>query len=98
MKRLKRKNFLEKLPENSVLVSRPSRYGNPYRIPKYFLEESIDLYEFWLTNKLLDNPKFLDPLIGKNLVCYCDLDQLCHADILIKYCKKIKKGKSEWAN
>lgn len=31
---------------------------------------------------------WLEPLRGKDLVCWCGLYQPCHADYLIKVCKK----------
>ena len=34
---------------------------------------------------------FLDPLKGKNLGCYCELDQLCHADVILEFLKKKKE-------
>lgn len=34
---------------------------------------------------MMDYPeKFIEPLRGKNLACWCALDQPCHADVLIK--------------
>ena len=88
MKRLKRKNFFEPLPENSILVARPSKWGNPFKLSEYNLEECLRLYEKWLQEKLRENPSFLDPLRGKDLVCYCRLDNPCHADILLNYLNK----------
>ncbi len=79
-------------PPNSIRVARPSKWGNPYRVGDYFKEESIRLYRKWLANKLDDDPHFLDPLKGKNLGCYCEVDELCHTDVILEF---IKKKKSE---
>ena len=35
-----------------------------------------------------ENPDFLKPLVGKDLVCFCSLDQPCHADILLELANK----------
>jgi len=29
-------------------------------------------------------PELIEPLRGKNLACWCRLDQPCHADVLLK--------------
>lgn len=77
---------------NAVYVGRPSRWGNPFKVKDYGLEVALKKYEEWLVNKLKEDPHFLDPLIGKDLVCWCDLNEPCHADILLKYIEKIQKG------
>lgn len=90
MKRLKIKPY-KKLPKNTKNVARPSRWGNPFKLKKhggnYSLKESLALYTIWLDNNLKKNPHFLQPLIGYNLGCYCNLDEPCHASILLKYIK-----------
>jgi len=90
MKRIKRKGFFDytwKSNPNAVYVGRPSKWGNPYKVKDYGLEECLRLYYLWLTEKLKEDRKFLEPLIGKDLVCFCDLDKPCHADILIEFVK-----------
>lgn len=76
-----------KMPANTVYVGRGSRYGNPFRLGKGFNAEMvIGLYKDWLkspvNNLAEDRIKFL--LKGKNLACWCPLNQPCHADILLK--------------
>jgi hypothetical protein len=84
-KRIQRKNFFEPIPDNAVLVARPSRYGSPFKIGKDGTREQVlAKYEAWLDQKLKEEPSFLEPLKGKNLVCYCPLDLACHADIILK--------------
>ena len=82
---------MKPLPPNSKNVTRISRWGNPFKIKKhggeYTLKESLGKYRSWLEQKLAIDPTFLDPLIGFNLGCFCDLDSPCHADILIEYSK-----------
>lgn len=85
-KRLRKKHLYDyewKKNPNTVFVARPSRWGNPYKVPEYELEESLRKYSVWLLKQLHKNPYFVDELIGKDLVCYCSLDQKCHADILL---------------
>jgi hypothetical protein len=44
---------------------------------------AVTLYEHWLlrTHRL---DTFLGPLRGKDLACWCPLDQPCHADVLLE--------------
>lgn len=74
-----------KKPDNVVIVSRPSRYGNPYKVEEFGQEMAVRLFEQHLIGKLAKDPKFLAPLRGKDLACYCNLDEACHADVLLRY-------------
>jgi hypothetical protein len=70
-------------PSNTVVVSRPSRWGNPYTLAEYGREEAIRLY----AERLLQHPELADAarreLRARNLACWCALDQACHADVLL---------------
>ena len=78
-----------RMPEGAIYVGRPSRWGNPWRVGDPFLafypaltartatllfERSMDLKP----------AGWADPLRGHDLVCWCPLDQPCHADVLLK--------------
>ena len=77
-----------------VYVGRPSKWGNPYKINQFGLEECLRLYELYLRYMLSQYPDFLDELKGKDLACWCPLTDkngnpiLCHADIIIKIMKE----------
>ena len=77
-----------------VYVGRPSKWGNPYKINQFGLEECLRLYELYLRYMLSQYPDFLDELKGKDLACWCPLIDkngnpiLCHADIIIKIMKE----------
>jgi hypothetical protein len=75
------------MPENTVYVGRPTKYGNPYRIGDMGLtrETVVEMYEGYLNRVLVNNPKFLDELQGKDLACWCPLDKPCHADVILKF-------------
>jgi len=93
-KRIQRKNLFDypwKSNPNAVYVGRPSKWGNRFKVGEVTawgevltLERSLELYKRWLLGKLNLNRTFLDPLKGKDLVCFCPLDQKCHADILLQ--------------
>lgn len=82
----RRKGF--KLPPNTVSVARPTKYGNPHRVGFCFTcgaahthEESVAEFRALMA---LTGPYDFTALRGKNLACWCQLDQPCHADVLLK--------------
>ena len=70
-----------KMPDNTVYVGRGTIWGNPHSVEEHGRAKAVELYE----NDLLDNGTNLRELRGKNLACWCPLDQPCHADILLEY-------------
>jgi hypothetical protein len=86
-----------KMPPNTVSVTRPGPYGNPFVIGRDGnAEECIAKFSAAWDHAIkyaeLDRspympfgkPIYLGPLKGKNLACFCRLDRPCHADILLK--------------
>jgi len=77
-----------KLPDNTKKVDRSTKYGNPFKVGsklgEFTREEALRLYEIYLdfvvSKKLLD----IEPLRGYNLACSCNLEDNCHADILLR--------------
>lgn len=76
-------NKRDKPPEDAVYVGRPTKWGNPFVIGKYYLrEEAVADYEKWIKTQ----PQLmaaLPELRGKDLVCWCAPCQ-CHADVLLR--------------
>lgn len=79
----------QKLPENARLVTRPSKYGNPYKVSTYGRLEALRLYREYLEKAIAEGRIDLKPLIGKDLACSCKLSEDCHADILLEYIKTL---------
>ncbi|MGG7510939.1 DUF4326 domain-containing protein [Plantibacter sp. YIM 135249] len=108
-------------PENAVVVSRPSKWGNPFaeRIPhgetlqptetRALLVKQFRMWlvdgakpeevvrqtplrtesgQLWISHmRPTKRPNLRDvraELAGKDLACWCPLDQPCHADVLLK--------------
>ena len=74
-----------KLPPNTVVVSRPSRWGNPLKVGALGVpdaETAVMRYRAWLTT----GPCVPDltPLRAKNLACWCKPGTPCHADVLLE--------------
>jgi hypothetical protein len=80
-----------KMPENTVYVGRPSKWGNPFQGPdaveKYrvLIEYIMDTGKVMTTvgRKTLSKEDVLS-LHGKNLACWCSLASKCHADVLLE--------------
>jgi hypothetical protein len=73
------------MPSDTVYVGRPTIWGNPFSLADgYTREEAVAKYEEWLRGELNDRPHMLDPLIGKDLACWCSLSEACHADVILK--------------
>ncbi len=88
-KRIQRKRTRGwRMPPNAKYVGRPSKWGNPYSIKGHGRERALELYRDWLANEIEIAPDNLveirNELKGKNLACWCKLDQPCHADILLE--------------
>jgi hypothetical protein len=66
------------MPPNTASVTRPGKWGNPYTVEEYGRDQAIRLYREWLVGKDLSE------LHGKDLACYCRLDEPCHADVLLE--------------
>lgn len=98
-KRIQRKRTKGwKMPPNTIYVGRPTKYGNPFRIGdthpvfhdvKMDAQDAVDMYEWGMSYIRPD----LSELRGKDLACWCPLDQPCHADVLLKLAmKQLKAG------
>lgn len=87
-----------KMPPNTVYVGRPSRWGNPFVVGKHgTAKECVEKYikmlfpythhEGSMEKFLVSETNMVDvaaSLKGKNLACWCALDQPCHADVLLE--------------
>ncbi len=89
-KRIQRKRTKGwRMPPNTVYVGRGSRWGNPYQAGKDGdgkREYLSDLYRGYLERP--ENARLVEAarieLRGKDLACWCPLDQPCHADVLLE--------------
>lgn len=100
-----------KMPSNTVSVTRPGPYGNPYTIKGAREADwrgtdaelaQVCVHQFradWVhaikcakrdrtPYMPFGKPVYLGPLKGKNLACWCPLDQPCHADVLLELANK----------
>jgi hypothetical protein len=83
IQRQRRKGW--RLPANAVSVTRPGRWGNPFRIGQDGdRPQVLALFETYASDRLAKEPGWLAPLRGKDLACYCRPEDACHADILLR--------------
>lgn len=97
-----------RLPPNAVVVARPSRWGNFYRVGEPMCRATIRRWgHSYRQFDGLDHccpdraeavrrfgavlafdeaiwPTLREQLAGKDLACWCPLDQPCHADVLLE--------------
>ena len=79
-----------KMPDGAFYVGRPTQWGNPYSVDLFALSPKDDLVALY-RRFLLETPIGIDlvrearlRLRGKDLACWCPLDQPCHADVLLE--------------
>jgi len=75
-----------RMPENTVYVGRPSKWGNPFIIREHDIPDAKTAVEYFYRWMVLSRPSHLDlkELRGKNLACWCPEGSPCHADVLLK--------------
>lgn len=75
-------------PPDAVYVGRPTKWGNPFVVGIHGARGQCvelfreDIHDF-KTRDPLSFRKFIEPLRGKSLVCWC-APAACHADILME--------------
>jgi hypothetical protein len=111
-----RRNKGWRKPEGAVVVARPSKWGNPFkvgtvinRVAMTYLRmshvaeirvsdraEAVIAYQSWLDGLPLlagghdlappppTSTEIREALRGRDLACWCPLDQPCHADVLLE--------------
>ena len=72
------------MPGGAFYVGRPTKFGNPFDVATYGRDLAVFNFRQRMRNMQLVNPSFFDELRGKDLACWCRLDQACHADILLE--------------
>jgi|SRR3990167_892934 len=93
-KRIQRKRIKGwKMPANTIYVGRPTKWGNRFKVKtdkhgiKHTAQEAVDNFKDFVFDADGNYPLLMtirEELKGKNLVCWCSLNQPCHADILLR--------------
>lgn len=95
-----------RMPPNTVKVDRTNKkYGNPFTIgcnPSQFstalpnhcdtVEDAVEAFRYYAdTWMALTQGRWIAPLVGKSLACWCKPDAICHADILLALAAKSRE-------
>jgi hypothetical protein len=74
-----------RLPSGTVVVTRPSKWGNPHSL-ELGRQEAVRRYRVDLVaGRLAVTVEHVrNELRGRDLACYCPLNEPCHADVLIE--------------
>lgn len=90
------------LPPNTVCVTRPGKWGNPYKVGDFAVPVSERLVSgtsiriksaahavaLYRTFVRGMEPVIRAELAGKNLACWCPVGSACHADVLLEIANK----------
>ncbi len=82
-------------PDNAVIVTRPSKWGNPFPASEHGAAWAVREFRAWLSPSSVNRWPHLterrDRLLrdihelrGKDLACWCADGDPCHADTLIE--------------
>lgn len=91
-----------RLPPDTVVVARPTRWGNPFRVgfasiygPVPDRATAVGFYRRALLEGRLSVTKreIGERLAGLNLACWCPLNEPCHADVLLECLVELKTQK-----
>lgn len=75
-------------PDGAIVVSRPSKWGNPFTGSSR--ADAVAMFEDYLRRMPQQDTgrtvfeEIRRQLRGKDLCCWCPLDQPCHADVLLE--------------
>lgn len=82
-----------KAPADAVYVGRPTMWGNRWQIGTWSntlgrkvetIAEAVDLYRRLMWTEPHHHAWIRENLRGRTLMCWCALDQPCHADVLLE--------------
>lgn len=76
-------------PDNptAVRVDRSTQWGNKFRVGDIGVPDAataVRLFEDRIASHPMNRDKIRSELAGKDLACWCPLDQPCHADVLLR--------------
>lgn len=81
-----------RMPPNTVSVCRPGKWGNPTATADGYRFWLAGLNPCWTARETLDQTEsrrlwileHVHELRGKNVACWCRLDEACHGDVLLE--------------
>lgn len=80
-----------RLRDGAIKVDRTTAWGNPCKMPPII---AVEVFKGIAEERMQRDPQWLAPLRGKDLACWCKLDALCHADVLLDLANRPLKEQS----
>ena len=86
---------IDPIPANAIRVDRTSPWGNPYPMRRESDRDAVcDRFERFARELLRQNPRWLEPLRGRPLVCWCrsphnPRPKRCHAETLLRLVREV---------
>ena len=80
-------------PQDAVVVAATSKWANPWHLgPSRTRASVVDAYRHWLLGRMGEDlaqqrrllVESLPELRGRDLACWCPLEEPCHADVLLE--------------
>ena len=81
------------IPKGAVYVGRPTQWGNPFS--KSSKAQNIEDFREYAEKRNANDPNWLKPLRGKNLVCWCSPEG-CHGDVLVEMANEPEMDWDAW--
>jgi hypothetical protein len=89
------------MPANAVYVGRPTRWGNPYTLGSpeartrpdgtaWDLGDLLRWYRAYAAFRRIQDPAWLEALRGRDLACWCPIDEPCHGDVLLQMLEVVR--------
>ncbi len=72
------------LPAGTICVTRPGRWGNPYRVEDHGRQLAVDMYRNYVPGDPVLLAAVRSELRGRDLACWCRPGEPCHADVLLE--------------
>ena len=75
-----------KMPQNTVYVGRPTKWGNRHNADKIGQEAAVRYFknDFEIGFSRVTKDEIRRELRGKNLACWCPIGSPCHVDVLLE--------------
>lgn len=91
-KRIQRKRTRDwRKPPGAVNCTRPGKFGNPFLVSQHGRDGALKLFRLMLdlpelrkAHSYPSDEVIRQELRGRDLMCYCSLDEDCHVDDLLR--------------
>lgn len=79
-------------PPDAIYVGRPTKWGNPFRVDELGRAEAVRRFRAWIEADAALRAQARAELRGRDLLCWCPIDEPCHADVLVDVSNQSEPG------